>query len=84
MNTGNFVSGVLVGAALGIATGLLIAPSSGNQTRRNIARRSRVYSQQAIDAVRQYLDTLKQGKGRNIENSISAEELLNRYETGAI
>jgi gas vesicle protein len=83
MNAGKFFGGFVLGTAVGLATGLLIAPTSGNQTRRNIVRRSRAYSQQAIDAVRQYLDNLKQGKGRYTESTISADELLSRYkETG--
>ncbi len=82
MNTGNFFAGLLVGAAAGLVTGLLIAPSSGNQTRQNIVRRSRVYSQQAIDAVRQYLENVK--NGRRATTSISAEELLNEYRSQGI
>jgi gas vesicle protein len=80
MNTGNFLGGLLIGAAVGVATGLLIAPSSGNQTRRNIVRRSKAYSQQAVDAVRQYMDNLKNGRSRT-DTSITADELLNRYRT---
>jgi gas vesicle protein len=80
MNTGNFLGGLLIGAAVGVVTGLLIAPSSGNQTRRNIVRRSKAYSQQAVDAVRQYLDNLKNGRSRT-DTSITADELLNRYRT---
>jgi gas vesicle protein len=75
-----FFGGVVLGTAIGLVTGLLIAPTSGIQTRRNIVRRSRDYSQHAVDAVRQYLDNMKQGKGAG-ERSISAEELLNRYGT---
>lgn len=74
--TGKFFGGLLVGAAAGIVTGLLIAPGSGNQTRRNIVKKSRVYSQQAIDAVRQYLENLK--NGRRGELSRESEEILNR------
>jgi gas vesicle protein len=76
-----FFGGLMIGTAVGVATGLLIAPTSGNQTRRNIARRSRVYSQQAIDAVRQYLENVKQGRVKAPEGSISADELLERYRT---
>jgi gas vesicle protein len=76
-----FFGGLMIGTAVGVATGLLIAPTSGNQTRRNIARRSRVYSQQAIDAVRQYLENVKQGRVKSPEGSLSADELLERYRT---
>ena len=81
MNSGNFLGGMVIGAAVGLVTGLLIAPSSGNQTRRNIVRRSRAYSQQAVDAVRHYLDTVRQGRGP-VSGSISADELLGQYSNG--
>ena len=54
-----FLGGLLVGTAVGVVTGLLIAPMSGTQTRRTIVKKSKVYSQQAIDAVRQYLENIK-------------------------
>jgi gas vesicle protein len=78
MNAGKFFGGLLIGTAVGLTAGLLIAPTSGNQTRRNIVRRSRAYSQQAVDAVRQYLESLRQGRPKT-GKSMSAEELLSRY-----
>jgi gas vesicle protein len=81
MTSGNFFGGLLIGTAVGIVTGLLIAPTSGTQTRKNIVQKSKAYSQQAVDAVRQYLDNMKQGKGRMTDTSITADELLNRYRT---
>jgi gas vesicle protein len=79
MNAGKFFGGLLIGTAVGLTAGLLIAPTSGNQTRRNIVRRSRAYSQQAVDAVRQYLESLKQGRPKTAGKSMSAAELLSRY-----
>lgn len=63
-----FLGGFVFGTAVGVVTGLLMAPSSGNQTRRNIMNRSKVYSQQAIDAVRQYLENIKK-QGKNLEET---------------
>jgi gas vesicle protein len=74
-----FLSGFLIGTTVGLATGLLIAPVSGNQTRRNIVRKSRVYSQQAIDAVRQYL---KQSRNKGLDIHDPSEEWLNDLERG--
>jgi gas vesicle protein len=78
--TGKFIGGLLIGATAGVITGLLIAPTSGTQIRQNLMKRSRVYSQQAIDAVRQYLENIKQGKikGDTILSNQETEEMLNR------
>jgi len=74
-----FIGGLVFGTAIGIVTGLLMAPNSGNQTRKNIVKKSRVYSQQAVDAVRQYLETLKNAKSKQGESIYnSSQELLER------
>jgi gas vesicle protein len=80
--SGKFFGGFIIGTAVGLATGLLVAPVSGNQTRRNIARKSRVYSQQAIDAVRQYVNTMKQSRSKTSETLDEADEWLNNLERG--
>lgn len=51
----NFLGGVLIGTAVGMVSGLLIAPTSGKQTRKKLKKKSRKYSKDAIQAVRQYL-----------------------------
>jgi gas vesicle protein len=78
-----FLGGLLVGTAVGIVTGLLIAPTSGSQTRRTIVSKSKTYSQQAIDAVRQYLENIKMGKikGDTALTNKESEELLNRLKS---
>jgi gas vesicle protein len=78
-----FLGGLLVGTAVGLVTGLLIAPMSGTQTRRTIVSKSKVYSQQAIDAVRQYLESIKTGKvkGDTALTNKESEELLNRLKS---
>lgn len=80
--TGKFVGGLVLGAALGMAAGLLVAPTSGIQIRNTILRRSRKYSRQAIDAVRQYMEGIKQGRVQ-ADPELSqrdTEEILNRLE----
>jgi gas vesicle protein len=39
-NGGNVLVGVLAGAAIGVVTGVLIAPASGKETRENLSKQS--------------------------------------------
>lgn len=39
-NGGNVLVGVLAGAAIGVVTGILIAPASGKDTRENLSKQS--------------------------------------------
>lgn len=78
--TGKFVGGLLLGAALGMAAGMLIAPTSGLQIRNTIIRRSRKYSSQAVDAVRQYIDGIRHGRIKGDPGLVrqDTDEILNR------
>lgn len=40
---GKFIAGVLIGAALGAAAGLLLAPQSGEETRKVIKKKTKKY-----------------------------------------
>ncbi len=73
--TSKFFGGFLLGTAVGVVTGMLLAPTSGTQARKNIVTKSKVYSQQAIDAVRQYLENMKAKKGGSFA---SGQELADR------
>ena len=78
--TGKFVVGLLLGTAIGVTAGMLIAPTSGHQFRNTIIRRSRKYSRQAVDAVRQYVDGIQHGR-INRDPGLTqkdTEEILNR------
>jgi gas vesicle protein len=69
---GKFVSGLIIGTTIGLVAGLLAAPSEGKTTRRNIIKKSRGYSQQAIDAVRQYLENLKkEGQSKSTGSDVN-------------
>jgi gas vesicle protein len=46
-NAGSFIAGIVVGAAVGAGVALLLAPGSGNDTRRAIRRRVRRMSRDA-------------------------------------
>lgn len=78
--TGKFVGGLLLGTALGMAAGILIAPTSGLQIRNTIIRRSKKYSSQAVDAVRQYVDAIRHGRIKGDPGLVrqDTDELLNR------
>lgn len=46
-NTGSFIAGIVVGAAVGAGVALLLAPGSGDQTRRAIRKRVKRMSRDA-------------------------------------
>jgi gas vesicle protein len=46
-STGSFLAGILVGAAVGAGVALLLAPASGQQTRRALRRKARAISRDA-------------------------------------
>jgi gas vesicle protein len=66
----NFLGGILLGSAIGVVSALLLAPDSGKRTRKKLKKKSRKYSKDAIQAVRQYL----MGKKRNASKGQEEEE----------
>ena len=48
-STGSFLAGVMLGAAVGAGVTLLLAPSTGEDTRRAIRRRARGVRRDAVD-----------------------------------
>jgi gas vesicle protein len=48
-NTGSFLAGIVVGAAVGAGVALLMAPESGERTRRAIGKRVRGFGEDAAD-----------------------------------
>lgn len=72
MNTKNLIGGLLAGAAIGVAIGILLAPSSGKQTREDVASGSRKLSDSIKGSVEESLESLK-GKFNN-----SVEEVVKR------
>lgn len=53
MDAKNLIGGLLAGAAIGVAIGILLAPSSGVKTRENIAKGSRKF----VDGVKGSVDS---------------------------
>lgn len=60
----------LLGAAVGAGLGLLLAPQSGERTRRDLARRGRKLRSQAEDAFEDLSDEL-QTRGRKLKETVA-------------
>lgn len=63
----------LLGAALGAGFGLLLAPQSGERTRRDISRKARRLKREAGERIEDFADEV-QDRGRRIKES--AEEII--------
>jgi gas vesicle protein len=67
-NTLKIVGGVLLGAAIGAAIGLLVAPSSGKKTQDLLKKKSKKYSRQALEAAGEYIDGLKKNYNKKVDS----------------
>jgi len=59
MNAKNLIGGLLAGAAIGVAIGILLAPTSGKETRRGLATGSRRLADSLTGSVEESLEVLK-------------------------
>ena len=59
MNARNLIGGFIAAAALGAAAGLLLAPASGEKTRKKIAKGSLKVKDNVVDYVESSMDTLR-------------------------
>jgi gas vesicle protein len=66
-NTIKILGGILLGAALGTAAGLLIAPTSGKKTLKTLGKKSKGYKKQIGAAVASYLDDAKNAYNRKVD-----------------
>jgi gas vesicle protein len=48
-DTGNFFTGMIIGAVVGLAVGLLFAPQSGEETREMIKRKADIAREKAAE-----------------------------------
>jgi gas vesicle protein len=60
MSTGRIVLGVISGIAIGATLGILLAPNSGEVTRRKISRRTRDYADDLGDKMNDLMDTVSE------------------------
>lgn len=58
-STGKAIVGFIFGAAVGVAAGLLFAPRSGAETRKNLEKKAREYSDDVVHKVSRKIDDLK-------------------------
>ncbi len=59
METKKMIGGLLAGAAIGVAVGLLLAPRSGEQTRNNLIKGSKRLADDLKNTVGDSFDSLK-------------------------
>ncbi len=55
----SLIGGVLIGGAIGVVAGLLLAPQSGQQLRKKISRRTRDLKDDMVDSVSETIDTMR-------------------------
>ncbi len=67
METRNLIGGLLAGAAIGVAVGILLAPRSGEQTRKKIRRESKHLIGDLKHSVEGSMDTLKEQYNHGID-----------------
>lgn len=71
-NSGSVILGTLIGAAVGFAAGILLAPASGKETRENLSEKANDMSRKISDATDQALDSIKELK-ESAEKSLRKE-----------
>jgi gas vesicle protein len=67
MQTKNLIGGLMVGAALGVTAGLLLAPRSGEQTRRRILKGSLKFKQGIVDYIDESVENLREQLNEKID-----------------
>ncbi|MGE0773141.1 MAG: YtxH domain-containing protein [Cyclobacteriaceae bacterium] len=65
--TSKVIGGFIVGAAVGAAAGILLAPDSGRKTRQKISDESRKLSDQLSSAMSRTLDSAKDVYNKKLE-----------------
>lgn len=78
MNAKSLIGGLLAGAALGLAAGVLLAPASGVQTRKKIVKGSSKLRDDVMSSVEDSLDALRAQFNSKIDKMASkSKEAVN-------
>lgn len=78
MNAKSLIGGLLAGAALGVAAGVLLAPASGVQTRKRIVKGSSKLRDDLMSSVEDSLDALRAQFNSKIDKMASkSKEAVN-------
>lgn len=64
MSSGKIVLGVLAGVAIGAVAGILLAPESGSNTRKNISGKSDAYAKKLNQQFKGYVNILTDKFGK--------------------
>lgn len=83
MNVKNLIGGLLAGAAVGVAIGLLLAPASGKETRANLASGSRKLTDDLKKSIGDTVDQAKTKLGLGVEElQRKGKEFMNKGTDG--
>lgn len=67
MNAKNLIGGLLAGAAIGVAIGMLLAPASGRETRDNLVKGSRKLTDDLKKSIGNTVDMAKNKLGLGVD-----------------
>ncbi|MCB0492041.1 MAG: YtxH domain-containing protein [Cyclobacteriaceae bacterium] len=68
MNTNTkVIGGVILGAAIGAATGLMLAPRSGRKTRKKLKAESKRLANELIEKANESLDSAKKAYNQKVD-----------------
>ncbi|CAN5844777.1 hypothetical protein BH24ACI5_BH24ACI5_11380 [soil metagenome] len=81
---GTIISAFVLGALAGAAVALLVAPASGDETRRKLAETAREGADKAAEAARQGREFVDQQRGTVVEAIERGREAYNQARSGGV
>ncbi len=68
MNAKSLIGGILAGAAVGVAIGMLLAPESGTNTKKKLAKGARQLGDSLMETAEGSIQTLKDRFNRKVDD----------------